>query len=181
MNKQTLSLLLICSSLSLLAAGCAKTTTVQKPKLPYNTEVKQSVTVINPNATPTQAEAPKAVTTTQAKPTTAVKKPAAVVAPTKTPTTQQERNANQLAPATAYVTIKDMAFSPQVISVKAGGTVVWTNKDTVVHTTKSDGALLWDSGSIQPNGSYRRVFKAVGTYPYSCGSHPSMHGSVYVY
>ncbi|MBI5654640.1 cupredoxin domain-containing protein [Candidatus Uhrbacteria bacterium] len=177
--KITISALIALSStFCLTAAGCAKT----PPAAPQATssEVTQSVTVVNPTATPTQPEAQKEVASPTVKPA-APKKTATAPAPTAKPTTQQEQIANQLAPATSYVTIKDGAFSPQVITVKAGGTVVWTNKDTVVHTTKSDGTLLWDSGSIQPGGSYRHVFKAVGTYPYSCGSHPNMHGTVYVY
>lgn len=86
-----------------------------------------------------------------------------------------------MAPQTIYVAIQSGAFSPQVVSVKAGGTVVWTNKDTVPHTTRSDGALLWDSGSLQPNASFKHVFKATGSYKYSCGAHPEMKGTVYVY
>lgn len=174
MNPKILSSLTLIVSLSFIAAGCTKTETVSKPK-PTSNEVKQSVTVANP-ATTTPGVAPTTKPTT-----TATKKTAVAPAPTTKPTTQQEKIANQMAPVTAYVTIKDGAFSPQVITVKAGGTVIWTNKDSVAHTTKSDGTLLWDSGTIQAGGTYRHTFKAVGNYPYSCSIHPSMKGTVYVY
>lgn len=39
--------------------------------------------------------------------------------------------------ATAQVHIKDFTFTPHVMRVKAGTTVVWTNLDTVDHTVTS--------------------------------------------
>lgn len=78
------------------------------------------------------------------------------------------------------VTISDGRFSPQIIAVKAGDTVVWVNKDAVSHTSKSDAALIWDSGNIAPGQKFSRVFKAPGSYAYSCAIHSGMKGTVVV-
>ncbi len=52
--------------------------------------------------------------------------------------------------ATATVTMTGMQFSPLVLAIKAGDTVIWLNKDTAPHTTKSDGALLWTRARSEP-------------------------------
>ena len=82
---------------------------------------------------------------------------------------------------TITVTIQNNAFSPQIIAANAGDTVVWVNKDSVPHTSASDGSILWDSGAIQPGAKYSHTFKSTGTYAYHCGVHPDMHGTIYVY
>jgi plastocyanin len=81
---------------------------------------------------------------------------------------------------TSQVTIMGMQFSPLVLAINAGDTVVWINKDVVPHTTKADLGLLWDSGTILPGSSFSHVFRAPGSYTYSCGIHPTMHGTIIV-
>jgi plastocyanin len=187
MKRTRLFLVTAGTALALLAAGCGQPKPVETPNQtnePAAQEQTQPAAVATSSVeaattTPTEtvaAEKPT-VQTTQTKPTAAATKPT-----TKTPPpTQQQVIANQIAPQTIYVTIKAGAFSPQVVSVKAGGTVVWTNKDTVPHTTRSDGSLLWDSGTLQPNATFKHVFNATGSYKYSCAANPEMKGTVYVY
>ncbi len=79
-------------------------------------------------------------------------------------------------PATARVSIANFAFSGSSI-IKQNGTVTWKNNDSVVHTVTGSG---FDSGTIQPGGSYSHTFTATGTYDYYCAFHPSMIGSVTV-
>lgn len=80
------------------------------------------------------------------------------------------------------VTIKDFAFGPQVIKVKAGTTVTWTNTDDVSHTVTADKASsnAPDSTLFAKGGSYSFQFNAAGTYTYHCVPHPYMHGTVIV-
>jgi plastocyanin len=70
-----------------------------------------------------------------------------------------------------------MAFSPSTLTVTAGTTVTWTNKDGVPHTVTSDNGLF-DSGSISNNGTYSHKFETAGTYPYHCSIHTSMTAKV---
>lgn len=104
--------------------------------------------------------------------TTPVTKPVAV--PAKKPAPAPAK------PTVQVVTIQNKAFAPLVLVVKAGDTVEWINKDTVPHTTITDGALVWDSGTIYPGGSWKRVFNAPGGYNYSDGIYPDMHAEIIV-
>ena len=93
--------------------------------------------------------------------------------------------ASGAAPASAAVltdavTIQTFAFTPAAISVKAGTTVVWTNKDDEAHTV----FFAFDH-SISPvlvNGHnvYSKTFTTPGSYSYHCTIHPFMVGTVVV-
>jgi len=81
--------------------------------------------------------------------------------------TVQPKGTSKPAAKTVYVQILSGRFSPQVIAAAPGDTVVWTNKDTVPHTSHSDNVLLWDTGSLAPGKSGSHKFPSVGSYPYS--------------
>lgn len=90
-----------------------------------------------------------------------------------------------LAPAFSYattatpVTIAGFAYQPDKVSIKAGQTVTWTNKDVTAHTvtgTKGD----WDSGNLATGASYSKTFSKPGTYEYVCAIHPNMTGVIVV-
>lgn len=83
------------------------------------------------------------------------------------------------ATATNAGTIKDFSFQPEVLKVKVGAKVTWTNDDTVAHTVTAD-TNSFASGNLQPGGSFSFTFTRPGTYAYHCSIHPSMHGSVVV-
>ena len=76
-------------------------------------------------------------------------------------------------------TIKGFSFQPEVLKVKVGAKVTWTNDDTVAHTVTAD-TNSFASGNLQPGGSFSFTFTRPGTYAYHCSIHPSMHGSVVV-
>ena len=82
-------------------------------------------------------------------------------------------------PGTNEVWIQGMAFSPSSITVVAGTTITWTNKDAVSHTVTSD-AGLFDSGSISSKGTYSYTFSTPGTYQYHCSIHTLMTSKVIV-
>ena len=60
-------------------------------------------------------------------------------------------------PATASVSIKNMAFGPVSLSVSTGTTVTWTNNDTTSHTVTADDGSF-NSGIIAMGGKYSRFF-----------------------
>jgi plastocyanin len=64
------------------------------------------------------------------------------------------------------------AFSPQRLTVAAGDTVVWTNRDSRLHTVTADGGLF-DSGSLAPSGRFSHTFRRIGTLVYYCRLHGS--------
>ena len=77
------------------------------------------------------------------------------------------------------VTIQDFAFSPQMVTVKAGSAITWTNGDGTAHSVKSgDGSFV--SQNLQQGQSYSATFATPGTFPYVCGIHSFMTGTVVV-
>jgi plastocyanin len=91
----------------------------------------------------------------------------------------------------AAVVIKNFAFTPQTITVKAGTTVTWTNQDSVQHTVTSADAIGvtanvtsdFDSGLLGQGQTFSFTFTKAGTYFYLCTPHramPAMHGEVIV-
>jgi len=86
--------------------------------------------------------------------------------------------------ATASVSIKNTAFNPPSVSIHVGDKVTWTNNETGVyapmHTVTSDDGHSFDSGDINPGGSYSVTFAKAGTFAYHCNIHSYMHGTVTV-
>ncbi len=77
---------------------------------------------------------------------------------------------------TSKILIKDFAFNPQSVTVKAGTKVTWTNLDDVNHVLKSN----FFEQTLYPGDSYSYTFNQTGTYNYSCLIHPSMKGTIIV-
>ena len=82
-------------------------------------------------------------------------------------------------PGMNEVFIQGMAFSPATITVTAGTTITWTNKDGYAHTVTSD-TNLFNSGNIGSNGTFTYTFATAGTYQYHCTIHASMTAKVIV-
>ena len=77
------------------------------------------------------------------------------------------------------VNIDGFAFAPATLTVKAGTTVTWTNKDEDPHTVvDNDGAFR--SEALGSGGTYSFTFPTAGTFDYICSVHPFMHGTVVV-
>lgn len=77
------------------------------------------------------------------------------------------------------VTIEDMRYSPQTLTVRRGDRITWINKDLVPHTvTATDGRF--DSHVIGPGGSWTYVARKTGEYDYMCTLHVTMKGRVMV-
>jgi plastocyanin len=86
-----------------------------------------------------------------------------------TPNNPAPNTPNTVAIPTGAQTRGSSAYAPNPITVAAGTTVTWSNNDSTAHTVTSNGGAF-DSGAIG----------AGGTYPYHCGLHPGMVGSVVV-
>jgi plastocyanin len=100
---------------------------------------------------------------------------------TKSPAPAANQNTDQNLPQTGSgadkVSIKNFAFDPPVLNIKAGETVTWTNEDSATHKIKSDA---FESGDLSQGGSFQFKFENKGTYDYFCLIHPSMKGKIIV-
>jgi amicyanin len=77
------------------------------------------------------------------------------------------------------VNIDNFAFVPATVTVKAGSTVTWTNKDEDPHTVVADGGAF-RSEALGSGGTYSFTFPTAGTFDYVCSIHPFMRGNVVV-
>jgi plastocyanin len=77
-------------------------------------------------------------------------------------------------------------YYPSPLTITRGTMVVWTNKDSSLHTVTSglpeQGSVgdLFDSGIISPEETFSYTFDKPCTFDYSCTLHPFMHGQVIV-
>lgn len=90
--------------------------------------------------------------------------------PTPTPTKPTDPTAPK---PDATVSITGFAFSPASVTVKAGGTVQWTNADSAPHTA-TDLNSAFNSGTLSQGGQFSFKFATPGTYTYHCLVHSTM-------
>jgi plastocyanin len=83
-------------------------------------------------------------------------------------------------PTTAAVSIDNFTFTPQKLTVKAGTTVTWTNKDDIPHGIAATGNSFKRSNAMDTDDSYSFAFTTPGTYQYFCYIHPHMTGTIVV-
>jgi plastocyanin len=88
-------------------------------------------------------------------------------------------NAQQAPAASAEVKIENFSFGPATITVSAGTTVTWTNRDDIPHTVVSDDKVF-KSKVLDTDEKFSYTFSKPGTYPYFCSVHPKMTGKVIV-
>lgn len=80
--------------------------------------------------------------------------------------------------AAAIVTIANFAFSPAALTVHAGTTVRFINRDSEAHTVTAKGGFT--SGGLDTGDSWSHRFDRPGTYRYFCALHPYMKGTIVV-
>jgi plastocyanin len=76
-----------------------------------------------------------------------------------------------------HVVIDTMQFSPQVVEVKPGDTIVWENRDMFVHNVTGAAAGV-SSGNLAPGKTWRYKVRAGASFDYLCTLHPTMKGRV---
>ncbi len=76
------------------------------------------------------------------------------------------------------VTIDNFTFEPAQLTVKAGTTVTWTNRDDIPHTVVSVGNFR--SKALDTDDTYSFTFTSAGDYKYFCSLHPHMVGLIKV-
>ena len=77
------------------------------------------------------------------------------------------------------VNIDNFAFAPATLTVPAGSTVTWTNKDEEPHTVVAkDGSF--HSPGMGSQATFSFTFPKVGTFDYVCSIHLFMQATVVV-
>ena len=77
-----------------------------------------------------------------------------------------------------HVVIDNMQFSPQVVRVRPGDTIVWENHDMFAHNVTAAAARV-SSGDLAPGKSWRYVVRTgTSSFDYLCTLHPVMKGRV---
>jgi plastocyanin len=82
--------------------------------------------------------------------------------------------------AKAEVSIDNFAFTPTELTVAAGTTVEWVNRDDIPHVVVSDDKKTFKSKALDTDDKFSYTFTKPGTYSYFCSVHPKMTGKVIV-
>jgi len=102
---------------------------------------------------------------------------------------QPSPSTNKVSIVNGAATLGNKAFSPNLIRIKVGTTVTWTNNDNNLHTVTSgipntaNAGEAFDSGLtalIMPTKAYSHKFTNTGESSYFCRVHPTMVGKVVV-
>lgn len=79
------------------------------------------------------------------------------------------------------IEIKKFKFIPQELTIKAGETIRWTNKEKrQYHSVWFEKAGDPEPDYFFPDETYEKTFIKPGVYPYRCGPHPNMTGIITV-
>ena len=82
--------------------------------------------------------------------------------------------------ATRNVEITRSGFVPDRLTIDAGDTVTWTNKDSTQHQVVADGGAFPSSPALQPNQTYSYRFLRSGSFSYRDGFAQNERGRVTV-
>jgi plastocyanin len=84
-----------------------------------------------------------------------------------------------LAANTTVVAIRNMHFTPDTLTIAAGTTVTWINKDEMPHTVTAKGGAF-RSAALDTDERFSHIFAAPGDFIYFCTIHPLMVGRIVV-
>src|SRR6266849_4624748 len=98
------------------------------------------------------------------------------VQPTPTPPAVQPRPtpARSSTQVVMIITNSDgsYSFSPAMLTIKVGTTLIWKDVSSAPHTVTSDDGTTFDSGTVSVGSSFRFTFKTAGSFSYHCNIHP---------
>lgn len=83
-------------------------------------------------------------------------------------------------PEPTRVTVRNVAFEPREVEIRAGEDVAWSYSDGgTFHDVVVEG--VDDNPGFRSEGQHRLTFPEPGVYRVSCSIHPQMVGSVIVH
>ena len=101
-----------------------------------------------------------------------------LTAPAPAPVTKPAEAAAAAKPIA--VSVRDNLFAPATIHAKVGQKITWNLDGQVAHTVTATEGAKFDSGALQPGGSFSYVTKKAGTISYLCSFHQGMTGQIVV-
>ena len=81
-------------------------------------------------------------------------------------------------PRSHSVVIQSMQFQPVELTVQKGDTVVFVNKDILVHDVTEERRKTWSSAPLSTGETYKMV--VLESADYYCSIHPVMKGKLLV-
>ena len=94
--------------------------------------------------------------------------------------TSEEKQPSGGAAQTVKVSMKNIEFNPKDANVSKGGTVKWTNDDSVGHDVTASSFKSGAPGGIKQGDTFEQTFDTASTFSYRCTVHPGMNGTVVV-
>jgi len=83
--------------------------------------------------------------------------------------------------STADITILKFKFIPQVLEIRKGQTVRWTNREKrQYHSVWFEKLGEKESEYLFPEDVFEKTFDKAGEFEYRCGPHPEMTGKIIV-
>ncbi len=82
-------------------------------------------------------------------------------------------------PASTEIKIANFSFTPATISVTAGTTITWINRDDIPHKVMGSNDEF-KSKVLDTDEKFSYTFSKAGTYSYFCSLHPKMTGQIVV-
>ncbi|MGZ8897765.1 MAG: cupredoxin domain-containing protein [Halobacteriota archaeon] len=104
---------------------------------------------------------------------------AATSSATPSPSAGTAAASSTASPGAQTVVISGFSFQPAALTVQRGASVTWRNDDSVAHRVVSD-TNAFSSSDLNQGNTYTHQFSQAGSYPYHCGIHPSMTGTITV-
>lgn len=135
-----------------------------------------------PRASPTPSGTLPQISNSSDKTFTPVSSKTASISTSETPSSSPDPESTTSLEALsgeAEIEIENFAYTPKTITIKAGTTVKWSNKDDSQHKVVADDGS-WSSSSLSKGDSFSFTFTQAGTFTYHCGFHSSMTGTVVV-
>jgi plastocyanin len=86
------------------------------------------------------------------------------------------KTSSAVPPGAVVVELKNIAFIPATVTIKAGQTVAWKFDDSVAHNVSGEGFRSSD----MTTGIFSHTFAKAGDYKYDCTIHAGMNGEVIV-
>ena len=88
-------------------------------------------------------------------------------------------NSTNTTSAATTISIQNMTFNPNQITIKSGTNIQWVNNDNVQHQISSDNGAF-QSNTLNPGDSYNFFFAKTGIYGYHDALNPTITGTIIV-